>query len=279
MANTNNNTTATINTTNTKENKTMKTKDYTLNGTINATTWQEFRTVMKEAGINTATKSYDKLVEEYNNLSKDNIVSVGDMSSDRYSEIEEETKEETNMEDYNKSRKAYLKEFAGGYYIGWQEYDDNVHASYDAGKSCKTKKEAAKVIRNLQKSGYEDIELSQITLEGDGPEINITEFLKDIPEEIETLPDIILNKLLGELHSRRGKFDERGLIQVSDAYKSVCKTFDGYLHDTFIKGVLNYMVTNKYIRFTRVNGQLQLFLTFKDVVRDNSGKVIGVKNF
>lgn len=59
-------------------------KDYTLNGTINATTWQEFRTIMKEAGINTATKSYDQLVEEYNNLSKDNVVPVGDMSSDRY---------------------------------------------------------------------------------------------------------------------------------------------------------------------------------------------------
>ena len=46
-----NNTTnnATINNnTNIKEETTMK-KDYTLNGTINATTWQEFRAVMKEA--------------------------------------------------------------------------------------------------------------------------------------------------------------------------------------------------------------------------------------
>jgi hypothetical protein len=50
-----------------KENKTMK-KDYTLNGTINATTWQEFRKAMKEAGIETGTKSYEQLVEEYNKL-------------------------------------------------------------------------------------------------------------------------------------------------------------------------------------------------------------------
>ena len=68
-----------------KEETTMK-KDYTLNGTINATTWQEFRAVMKEAGINTGTKSYAKLVEEYNALSKDNgvTVPVGDLCNDKY---------------------------------------------------------------------------------------------------------------------------------------------------------------------------------------------------
>ena len=182
-------------------------KDYTLNGAVNAATWQEFRTVMKEAGINTATKTYDELVEEYNNLSKDNIVSVGDMSLDRYSEIVEE-KPETKIT------------------------DDSSEEPVNPNK----------------------------------------------PEVIKTLPDIILNKLLGELHSRRGKFDERGLIQVSDAYKAVCKTYERPT-ENFIKGVLNYMVTNKYIRFTKVNGQLQLFLTFKDVVRDDCGRVIGVKNF
>lgn len=206
MTNTTINNNETINNTNKKENKTMK-KDYTLNGTINATTWQEFRTVMKEAGINTATKSFDELVEEYNNLSKDNIVSVGDMSSDRYSEIAEERPETETTNDSSKE-------------------------SVNPNK----------------------------------------------PEVIETLPDIILNKLLGELHSRRGKFDERGLIQVSDAYKAVCKTYERPT-ENFIKGIINYMVTNKYIRFTKVNGQLQLFLTFKDVVRDDSGRVIGVKNF
>lgn len=83
-----NNINATNNTNNTivKEEITMKTKDYTLNGTINATTWQEFRTVMKEAGINTGTKSYTQLVEEYNALPKDNsvVVPVGDFSNDKY---------------------------------------------------------------------------------------------------------------------------------------------------------------------------------------------------
>ena len=82
-----NNTTnnVTINNTTIKEEKTMK-KDYTLNGTINATTWQEFRAVMKEAGINTGTKSYAQLVEEYNALSKDNgvTVPVGDLCNDKY---------------------------------------------------------------------------------------------------------------------------------------------------------------------------------------------------
>lgn len=75
-----------INNANNKEEITMKTKDYTLNGTINATTWQEFRVVMKEAGINTGTKSYAQLVEEYKALSKDNaiVVPVGDFSNDKY---------------------------------------------------------------------------------------------------------------------------------------------------------------------------------------------------
>lgn len=83
-----NNINATNNTNNTivKEEITMKTKDYTLNGTINATNWQEFRAVMKEAGINTGTKTYAQLVEEYNALSKDNgiVVPVGDFSNDKY---------------------------------------------------------------------------------------------------------------------------------------------------------------------------------------------------
>ena len=273
----------TINNTNKKESKTMK-KDYTLNGTINATTWQEFRTVMKEAGINTGTKSYEQLVEEYNNLPKENIVSVGDMSSDRYSEVieEKETKEETDMKDanyysYENTRERFLNEFEGGYYVKWYEYDENVHSFYDAGQAFKTKKETAKFLRTL--NDYEDVELTRITRDGNYPEINITDFLKDIPVEIETLHDIILNKLLEELHLHRGKFDARGLIQVSNVYKAICKTFDGRLEDNFIKGVINYMITNKYIRFTKINGQLQLFLTFKDVVKDDAGKVIGVRNF
>lgn len=72
----------TINTAN-KEDKKMK-KDYTLNGKLTATTWQEFRVAMKEVGINTGTKTYEQLVEEYNALPKGEDVSVGDMSNDKY---------------------------------------------------------------------------------------------------------------------------------------------------------------------------------------------------
>ena len=92
MKKTNTTINATINNTPVKEN-TMK-KDYTLNGTINATTWQEFRNAMKEAGISTGTKTYAQLVEEYIALSKDEaiVVPVGDMSSDRYyPELQKET--------------------------------------------------------------------------------------------------------------------------------------------------------------------------------------------
>ena len=96
----------------TKTNKEAKImKDYTLGGTINATTWQEFRKVMKEAGINTGTKSYVQLVEEYNALitekevvsdNEDVVISVGDFSQDKYyPELQKETevKEKAKVEE------------------------------------------------------------------------------------------------------------------------------------------------------------------------------------
>ena len=96
-------TNVTTNNTTVKEESIMdKVKDYTLNGTINATTWQEFRAAMKEAGINIKNKTYTQLVEEYNALTTEKetavIVPVGDMSSDKYypelQEIQEEKKPE-----------------------------------------------------------------------------------------------------------------------------------------------------------------------------------------
>ena len=102
-------TNVTTNNTTVKEESIMnkKAKDYTLNGAINATNWQEFRAVMKEAGISTGTKTYAQLVEEYNVLTAVEetvveetavIIPVGDMSSDKYypelQEIQEEKKPE-----------------------------------------------------------------------------------------------------------------------------------------------------------------------------------------
>lgn len=72
----------TINTTNnnmrgenimTKNNK----KDYTLGGMLAATTWQEFRVAMKKAGINTGTKTYEQLVEEYSSIKKEPDYTLG----------------------------------------------------------------------------------------------------------------------------------------------------------------------------------------------------------
>jgi hypothetical protein len=106
----------TMNNTNTeKEMSIMKAKtnkDYTLNGTINATTWQEFRKAMKEAGINTGTKSYAQLVEEYKSLTITDTtavtVPVGDMSEDKiYPELQEEKKPENKIT-INKKHGDYL---------------------------------------------------------------------------------------------------------------------------------------------------------------------------
>jgi hypothetical protein len=60
----------TINNNTSNGGKTMK-NDYTLNGKLTATTWQEFRKAMKEAGIETGTKSYSQLVQEYNSLNSE----------------------------------------------------------------------------------------------------------------------------------------------------------------------------------------------------------------
>lgn len=92
----------TINTAN-KEDKKMK-KDYTLNGKLTATTWQEFRVAMKEVGINTGTKTYEQLVEEYNALPKGEVVPAGDMSSDKYYpelHVEQENKSTINKRQGN----------------------------------------------------------------------------------------------------------------------------------------------------------------------------------
>lgn len=113
MSNSVNTNNVTVNNVENKEMITMKTKDYTLNGTINATNWQEFRAVMKEAGINTGTKSYTQLVEEYNALPAEKetavIVPVGDMSSDKYypelQEIQEEKKPEKKATEITIDRK------------------------------------------------------------------------------------------------------------------------------------------------------------------------------
>lgn len=113
-------TNVTTNNTTVKEESIMdkKAKDYTLNGAINATNWQEFRAVMKEAGISTGTKTYAQLVEEYNVLTAVEetvveettvIVPVGDMSSDKYypelQEIQEEKKPEKKATEITIDRK------------------------------------------------------------------------------------------------------------------------------------------------------------------------------
>lgn len=92
-------------TTNNKEENIMANKnnkkDYTLGGMIKAATWQEFRVEMKKVGIDTATKTYAQLVEEYNALkTKAVITPAGDMSEDKYYP-EEQTEKSDMLKNFN----------------------------------------------------------------------------------------------------------------------------------------------------------------------------------
>lgn len=90
------------------------------------------------------------------------------------------------------------------------------------------------------------------------------------------LPIALINKLLGELHSRRRRFDSRGLIDTKEVYRAVRASVYGELTDYDIKKYINTMVVLGYITFKNNGGHLQLFLTFKDVVIDDN-KVTGVR--
>lgn len=93
----------------------------------------------------------------------------------------------------------------------------------------------------------------------------------------DTLPTGLINKLLGEFYDRRRKRDGRGLIDVSDAYKAVCACVHGHLTDKDIKKYINTLFKMKYITYKNTDGYVQLFIAFKDVTTDESGKVIGVR--
>ena len=185
MAKKTNNTNVTINNTTIKEEKTMK-KDYTLNGIINATTWQEFRVVMKEAGINTGTKSYAQLVEEYNALSKDNgvTVPVGDLCNDKY-------------------------------YPDCQNDSDNNHVVLD-------KKHGDYIVKNLVKASF-------IATKGDSKGHRI----------------VTMHKLFGIIRKAYANGDEQ-------------------IDETFIKDIINQLVTLKYICFKKYeSGAIVFYPTVK----------------
>lgn len=160
-------TNVTTNNTTVKEESIMdkKAKDYTLNGTINATTWQEFRAAMKEAGINIKNKTYTQLVEEYNALPKEEtksftftsadetdnstVVPVGDFSSDKMPNETLENKitdEETlnyynKMAEYENARKTYIKNQKTRAQINeeqWQALSQTTGLKFDTDTNNKT---------------------------------------------------------------------------------------------------------------------------------------------
>ena len=186
MSNSVNTNNVTVNNVENKEMIIMKTKDYTLNGTINATNWQEFRAVMKEAGINTGTKTYAQLVEEYNALSKDNgiVVPVGDFSSDKY-------------------------------YPDCQDNSSNNHVVLD-------KKHGDNIVKNI-------IKVSFVATRGDSKGHRI----------------VTMHKLFGIIRKAYANGDEQ-------------------IDETFIKDIINQLVTLQYICFKKYeSGAIVFYPTVK----------------
>ena len=103
--------------------------------------------------------------------------------------------------------------------------------------------------------------------------------------KITKLPVSQVNKIIEELFARRRKFDTRGLINTREVFKAVrasysnsfCSLTEEEALET-LKATINFIVYFGYLRFEKTeDGYFRFFITFKDVVRNEFGKVIGVR--
>ena len=98
--------------------------------------------------------------------------------------------------------------------------------------------------------------------------------------KIKSLPVGQVNIILGELYARRRKFDTRGLIDGKEVFKAVRSSYNcvGKMDEEELKATINFMVACEYLKCEKFdNGYVRFFLTFKDVVKNEHGKVIGVR--
>ena len=227
-----------------------KEKDYTLNGTISATTWQEFRIAMKEVGIYTGTKKYEELVTEYNLLLK----------------AQEAEAEKAKQAEANKKQNAGVKQTQKN--AGVKQTQKNAGAK-QATEQTMTMTTFMPV---KSSNGYTVM-----------PEVK--EPVKPIAEEkaevITSLPEGYVNMIVGymfEMKNRSYFKDSQLTISTRNIFKAITKASAEYLSVGTIKGIINFLVKTGYLKFEKHENGIQFILNYSDVVRDADGKVIGVRN-
>jgi hypothetical protein len=108
---------------------------------------------------------------------------------------------------------------------------------------------------------------------------------ESIMAKLEKLRIAQINKILGELQKRKRKFDSRGLIPTKEVFAAVKSAyyFGGKADKDEVlltlKGAINTMVYLGYLKYEirEHDNYYQFFVTFKDVVKDEHGTVIGVR--
>lgn len=243
--------------------------DYTLNGNINATNWAEFKAAMKEAGINTGTKKYIELAEEYKVVQFLADTEKYDVLVKRINEMSFVA---TKGAVKGKRIIAFRKMFGSIKHVAGLEVDMTT--------GC-----IQRVIEKPGKDGFITVE-RHTSETGKYKEVvffivNNTDNADDgSVEEVNKLSYAEVNRLIDELDKRR-TVDIHGHIHTRQVYKAICSVYgttsSGMLRNSFIKGVINFLVKTGYIRFDRsITGSPVFYLNFENVVKDN-GTVIGVQ--
>lgn len=103
--------------------------------------------------------------------------------------------------------------------------------------------------------------------------------------KITKMPVGQVNKIIEELFNRRSKFDSRGRIDTRQVFKAVrasynadfCNLTEEEALET-LRATINFIVYFGYLKFEKTeDGYVRFFLSFKDVIRNEHGKVIGVR--
>jgi hypothetical protein len=235
-----------------KENKTMKktNKDYTLNGTINSTTWQEFRNFMKESGISIGTKSYEQLVEEYNYRNREYCVLWEENHGENYKGVS--AKFETEKEALDMVDKLNKENINDIY------HDINAYHIVD-GKYIE-------IFRKEEKSTTVSVgDMSEDTYVGEiNPAPSKSKFVIDRKHGDYIVKNIVKASFVASKGDSKGK----RVITMHKLFGIIRKAYTNNLNDKleemFIKDVINQLVKLQYIGFKKYeSGAIVFYPTIK----------------